>query len=142
MIKANETQFSIAMMCRMASVSRSGYYHWRHRPLSDRNQANQRLAKAIKRIFDDEKSRPGSPRITRRLQAEGVSVSRHRVARIMRGNGWRAKAARKYKATTNSNHTLPVAPNLLEQNFTADSPDQKWVSDITYSAPSPWRCYG
>jgi putative transposase len=132
MIKANENQFPIAMMCRMTSASRSGYYRWRHRPLSDRNQANQRLAKAIKRIFDDEKSRPGSPRITRRLRAEGVSASRHRVARIMRSNGWRAKAAKKYKATTNSNHTLPVAPNLLEQNFTADSLDQKWVSDITY----------
>jgi transposase InsO family protein len=109
-----------------------GYYNWRHRPLSDRNQVNQWLTKDIKRIFDDEKGRPGSPRITARLQEEGKSVSRHRVARMMQSNGWRAKAAKKYKATTNSNHALPVAPNLLDQDFEADSPDQKWVSDITY----------
>jgi putative transposase len=132
MIKANENQFPVGMMCRMVSVSRSGYYNWKHRPHSDRDKANQLLANEIKRVFDDEKGRPGSPRITRRLQEEGKSVSPHRVAKIMRINGWRAKAAKKYKATTNSNHSLPVAPNLLEQNFTADAPDQKWVSDITY----------
>ena len=132
MIKSNENQFPIGMMCRMLSVSRSGYYRWKQKPISDRSRANQLLTDDIKRVFDDEKGRPGSPRITQRLQAEGKSVGRHRVAKIMRDNGWRAKAAKKYKATTNSNHSLPVAPNLLEQNFEADLPDQKWVSDITY----------
>lgn len=71
-------------------------------------------------------------RIAKRLKAEGTNVGRHRVARIMRIHGWRAKVARKYKATTNSNHNLPVAPNLLEQNFTAYHPNEKYVSDITY----------
>lgn len=132
MIKANEHQYAVGMMCRLMAVSRSGYYAWRHRPPSGREQINQWLAVEVKRVFDDEKGRPGSPRVTRRLRAEGVSAGRHRVARIMRDNGWRAKAARKYKATTNSKHALPVAPNLLEQNFMADKPDQKWVSDITY----------
>ena len=132
MIKTNENQFSVGMMCRMLSVSRSGYYSWRDRPPSSREQANQMLATEIKGVFDDEKGRPGSPRISRRLQKEGIPASRHRVAKIMRENGWRAKATKKYKATTNSNHSLPVAPNLLAQNFTADAPDQKWVSDITY----------
>jgi len=132
MIKADEKQFPVGMMCRLLSVSRSGYYDWRRRPLSDRSQEKQLLTIEIKRIFDDEKGRPGSPRITRRLREEGWPTGRHRVAKIMRGNGWRAKAAKKYKATTNSNHFLPVAPNLLEQNFTADAPDQKWESDITY----------
>jgi putative transposase len=127
MIKTNENQFPIGMMCRILSVSHSGYYQWKLRPISERNRANQLLANDIKRVFDDEKGRPGSPRITRRLQQEGKSASRHRVARIMRSNGWRAKAAKKYKATTNSNHSLPVAPNLLEQNFEANSPNQKWV---------------
>ncbi|MGZ4978020.1 MAG: IS3 family transposase [Methylobacter sp.] len=70
--------------------------------------------------------------MTRRLQEEGKSASRHRVARLMKDNGLRAKAAKRYKATTNSNHSLPVAPNLFEQDFTADVPDQKWMSDITY----------
>ena len=73
-----------------------------------------------------------SPGLPRRLQDEGKLAGRHRVARITRDNGWRAKAARKYKATTNSKHSLPVAPNLLEQDFSAGRPDQKWVSDITY----------
>jgi putative transposase len=132
MIKINENQFPIGMMCRLLSVSRSGYYRWKQHPISDRSLANQLLTDEVKRVFDDEKGRPGSPRITQRLQAEGQSVGRHRVAKIMRDNGWRAKASKKYKATTNSNHSLPVAPNLLEQNFEADSPDQKWVSDITY----------
>jgi putative transposase len=132
MIETNENQFSVGMMCRMLSVSGSGYYDWKHRPLSDRNQANQLLTAEVKRVFDDEKGRPGSPRIARRLQEEGIPASRHSVAKIMRDNGWRAKAAKKYKATTNSNHSLAVAPNLLEQKFTADAPDQKWVSDITY----------
>ena len=131
MVKSNEEHFPVGMMCRLLSVSRSGYYRWKNRPRSGRDQANRMLTADIKRIFDDEKGRPGSPRISRRLQEEGKSASRHRVAKLMRDNGLRAKAAKKYKATTNSNHALPVAPNLLEQNFTADVPDQKWVSDIT-----------
>jgi len=131
-IKGNEDHFPVGIMCRMLSVSRSGYYSWKNRPLSSRDQDNQKLVTEIKRIFDDEKGRPGSPRISRRLQEEGKPASRHRVAKLMRDNGLRAKAAKKYKATTNSKHSLPVAPNLLKQNFTADVPDQKWVSDITY----------
>ncbi|WP_446810587.1 IS3 family transposase [Methylomonas sp. 2BW1-5-20] len=109
MIKANEDQFPVGLMCRLLTVSRSGYYDWKCRPLSDRGEANKWLANEIKRIFEDEKGRPGSPRITQRLQDEGKSAGRHRVARIMRSHGWRAKAAKKYKATTNSNHSLPVA---------------------------------
>lgn len=132
MIKAYENQFRIGLMCRLLSVSRSGYYGWKQCPPADRDRANQRLTAEIKRVFDDEKGRPGAPRIARRLQDEGKAAGRHRIARIMRDNGWRAKAARKYKATTNSKHSLPVAPNLLEQDFSADRPNQKWVSDITY----------
>ncbi len=132
MIKSNENQFHIGLMCRLLSVSRSGYYSWKQRPPSDRDRANQLLTAEIKRVFDDEKGRPGAPRIAKRLQDEGRTAGRHRIARIMRDNGWRAKAARNNKATTNSKHSLPVAPNLLEQDFNADRPDQKWVSDITY----------
>ena len=132
MIKGDEDHFPVDMMCRLLSVSRSGYYSWTNRPFSGRDQANQELLAEIKHVFEDEKKRPGSPRIARRLQEEGKSASRRRVAKLMRANGLRAKAAKKYKATTNSNHSMPVAPNLLEQNFTAGVPDQKWVSDITY----------
>jgi putative transposase len=132
MIKENASFFSVHMMCRVLSVSCSGYYSWRGRAPSFRAQANEKLAAKIKEAFDQEKSRAGATRITKRLTAEGEAVGRHRVARIMRLRGWRAKAARKYKATTNSNHTLPVAPNLLQQNFTTSKPNEKWVTDITY----------
>jgi putative transposase len=125
MIKTNETHFPIGMMCRLLLVSRSGYYAWKHRPPSAREQLNRLLKIEIKRVFDDEKGRPGAPRIARRLQDEGKQAGRYRIARIMKDNGWRAKAARKYKATTNSKHSLPVAPNLLGQDFSADKPGQK-----------------
>ncbi len=120
------------MMCSMLSVSPSGYYDWRDRPLSLRAQENVLLADKIKTIFDEEHSRAGAKRIAKRLKAESTQVSHHRVARIMRSNSWRAKAAKKFKATTNSNHKLPVALNLLQQNFFASKPNEKWVSDITY----------
>jgi len=119
-------------MCRVLSVSSSGFYEWRHRPQSLHAQKNEELSIKIKAIFDKEKSRAGAIRISKKLKLEGYNVGRHRVSKIMKKNGWRAKATRKFKATTNSNHKLPVAPNLLEQNFLAEKPNEKWVSDITY----------
>ncbi len=132
MIKENSDQFQIKMMCSLLSISASGYYGWRDRPPSKRAQENAILAAKIKEIYDKEHQRAGAKRIAKRLNLEGTCIGRHRVARIMRANGWRAKAARKFKATTNSNHKLPVAPNLLQQNFSANRPNEKWVSDITY----------
>jgi hypothetical protein len=96
MIIDNENHFSTSMMCRLLSVSRSGYYAWKCRPPSVREQSDRLLKIEIKRVFGDEKGRPGAPRIAKRLQEEGQPVGRHRIARIMRDNGWRAKAARKY----------------------------------------------
>jgi putative transposase len=132
MIKENNNYFSVRMMCKLLTVSTSGYYDWRDRPPSKRAQENAILAAKIKAIFDKEHARAGAKRIAKRLNREGIKVGRHRVARIMRSNGWRAKAAKKFKATTNSNHKLSVAPNLLQQNFSASMPNEKWVSDITY----------
>jgi len=132
MIKEQPRKFKVVLMCRLLSVSVSGYYAWLNRAPSLRDEANMKLTRKIKIIFDDEKSRAGAPRIARRLKAEGELVSRHRVARIMKLNGWRARAAKKFKATTNSNHRLPIAPNLLNQDFSAKKANEKWVSDITY----------
>ncbi len=131
MIQRHESQHAVALMCRVLTVARSGYYGWRGRALSDRAQANARLAADVQRVFAEHQGRAGAPRIAKQLREEGQTVGKHRVARVMRCERLRAKAARKYKATTNSNHALPVAPNLLEQNFTAKAPNQKWVSDIT-----------
>lgn len=132
LIKEQSNQFSLRLMCRLLSVSVSGYYGWRDRKPSRREEENRQSAIKIKYIFDDEKARAGALRITKRLNNEGTPVGRHRIAKIMRSNGWRARAAKKFKATTNSNHSLPVAPNLLQQNFLAHQPNKKWVSDITY----------
>jgi transposase InsO family protein len=97
MIKSSEIYFTVNLMCRLSSVSLS-VYSWKSRSLSDRDQANQLLFIDIKLAFDEDKGRPGSPRISKRLQDEGKSASQNRVAKLMRDNDWRAKAARKYKA--------------------------------------------
>lgn len=132
MIRQHEGQFAVRMMCRALSVSHGGYYAWRDRPPSTRAQREAQLLNDIERVFTAEKGRIGAPRVTRRLRGEGTVVGRNWVARGMRKRGLRARAARKFKATTNSRHALAVAPNWLEQNFVATAPNQKWVSDITY----------
>ena len=119
-------------MCRVFCVSRTGYYSWLKRPVSPRTLANQELDRKIKDIFDKHESRYGSPRITEELQAQSETVSHNRVANRMRAMNLKAKQAKKFKVTTDSNHKKPVAPNLLEQDFNALKPNQKWVGDITY----------
>jgi len=119
-------------MCRALKISHSGYYYWTNKPCSKRDLDNEALSKQIETMFFKEKRRVGYRRIAKRLKKEGVYVSRNRVARVMKIHGLRARSARKFKATTNSNHVLPVAPNLLEQDFTAEKANEKWVSDITY----------
>lgn len=116
----------------MLSVSVSGYYAWVDRKPSKHTERDRDLAEKIKAIFDEERSRAGAPRIVKRLNGESEWVGKQRVARIMREQGWRAKASKKFKATTSSNHQLPVAPNLLQQNFNAHVPNEKWGSDIIY----------
>lgn len=124
--------FTVAALCRVLGVSRSGYYAWRQAPASPRTAENRRLDADIQRRFAEHRGRYGAPRITLDLQAEGWRVSRRRVAKRMRALGLRARAARRFKATTYSKHRLPVAPNRLQQDFTAAGPNQKWVADITY----------
>src|SRR5690554_2533760 len=118
-------------MCRVLQVRRSGYYAWKRPRASERKAEVKRLDEAIRRPFDAHKGRYGAPRVTEELKAEGWRVGRSRVAKRMQVLGLRARAARKYKATPQSKHNLPVAPNRLEQDFTASAANQKWVSDIT-----------
>ncbi len=132
MIQSLLAEFRLILMCRMLHVSRSGYYQWRRQRPSARSQSNQILDAKIREVHTLERCRIGSPRVTLRLRQAGFSVGRNFVANRMRSMGLRAKAARKYKATTNSNHSLPVARNLLLQNFNGTAPNEKWVSDITY----------
>lgn len=131
-IKSQEGTCSVKTMCRRLEVRRSGYYAWKRRPPGESEAEAKRLDEAIRRQFETHKGRYGSPRVMEELAAEGWRVSRSRVAKRMRVLGLKARAAKKYKATTQSKHSLPVAPNRLEQDFTASAPNQKWVSDITY----------
>jgi putative transposase len=121
-------------MCRVLSVSRSGYYRWRNRPESQRAIENRRLDVHIKAIFNRHKGRCGSPKIADELNDMGFPISKNRVARRMKAIGLRSIYRRKYRTTTDSRHSHPVADNLLQRNFTTDGPDKVWVSDITYIA--------
>jgi putative transposase len=130
----HRTVFSVMEMCRVLEVSRSGYYRWSEHTPSRRQIDNQRLDSEIREIYDGSKGRYGSPRIVRELEDRGRRVGKNRVAKRMRQLGLRSKVRRKYRVTTDSKHHFPVAPNLLERNFSAEAADKAWVSDITYLA--------
>lgn len=128
-------QFPITAMCRVLRASRSGFYDWRKgRPPSNRAEARRVLDERVKAVFDAHHGRYGAPRVTAQLHADGYTYDEKTVAGSLRRQDLVARAGRKFKATTNSNHSLPVAPNLLEQDFSASRPDEKWVTDITYCA--------
>ena len=131
-IKDNRSKFRLKKMCRTLQVSRSGYYNWRKRRKSEQTIDNEDLLKKITEIFEKSKQRYESPRVWKALQAQGVICGKNRVARLMRQAGLMSKRRKKFKATTNSKHTHPVAPNLLNQDFTVDQPNNVWVSDISY----------
>jgi len=125
--------FSVLKMCRYLDVSTSGYYDWLDRPESRRELENKAILEEIKLIHQTKyKDAYGAPRVHGDLKAKGFDCDKKRVARIMSKNDIKAKTKRKWKATTNSKHNLPVADNLLKQNFMADKPNQIWTSDITY----------
>jgi putative transposase len=130
---AHEGEFGIERMCRVLGVGRSGYYAWRSRPASRRAKANEVLWAQIQTEYEMSRATYGSPRIHAALQGKGVKCSRKRVARLMRGHGILARQRRKRKPPTTQRAAGAVpAPNLLNQNFSAPAPDQKWVTDITY----------
>ena len=133
-IRDHAEQFSVGKMCRVLGVSRSGYYAWRQRPPSRRKQANERLLVEIQAIHAKKNHDTyGSPRVHEELSENGISCGRHRVARLMKYHGIRARQARKFRpVTTDSKHTLAVAENVLDRQFTVDRPDTVWAGDITY----------
>jgi putative transposase len=131
-IDDHRDEFPVRRMCNELNVSPSGYYVWRARPASAREMANQELIRRIKAVFKESLETYGSPRIYRELKAEGVACSENRVARLMRLRDLRAKQSRRYKTTTKRNKAHPAAPNLLQRDFRAERPDQKWLADITY----------
>jgi len=131
-IDKHRGEFPILKMVESLNVSRSGYYRWRHEPVSKRELADIELTEQIKEVFRTSGETYGSPRVYEDLKEDGIPCSRTRIERLMKENGLVAKAARKYKATTDSDHPHPPSPDLVNRNFTADAPDKLWVSDITY----------
>lgn len=124
--------FSIEKMSEVFNVSSSGYYHFAKAPLSRRAQANQALLLKIKEVHQRSRGVYGSPRIFQELRAQGDSCSRKRVARLMREGDIVAKMKKRFKITTQANPKASAAPNLLQQKFMAEQPNQRWVADITY----------
>lgn len=131
-IKDNQSQFHTETMCQVLCVSRSAFYAWLKRAKSKREIANDQLLEKIKKAHKKSRKTYGSRRIHRQLVSESETCSKNRVARLMSRNGIEAKTKRKFRATTDSKHDLPVAENLLARQFEVDAPNKVWVADITY----------
>lgn len=133
-MKSARLRYPVGLLCRVFSVSRSGFYAWLERKPSKRAKADALLKVAIKAAHVQTRETYGVRRLWPELVAQGFETGRDRVTRLRQELGLRCKQKRKFKATTNSKHAYPVAPNLLEQTFAPSRPNEAWVSDITYIA--------
>jgi putative transposase len=133
-IAAEKAVYPIEVLCDVLGVSRSGYYAWSKRPEPARAKADAQLKAQIATVHNKSRGTYGSPRVHAELRGKGVRVGRKRVERLMRVEGIRAHQKRRFRRTTNSNHTQPIAPNVLERQFTTQAPNQAWVADVTYIA--------
>jgi putative transposase len=131
-IDRHKQEFPVVVMCRVLGVSESGFYAWRKRPVCQRKREDAHLAAHIQQIFVSRRGVYGSPRIHAELKEQGWRCSRKRIARLMQENGMSAKRKRRHPITIKSHPGYAVAPNLLQQDFTAERPNQKWTGDITY----------
>lgn len=134
-IHAQKANFPVTVLCDVLGVSTAGYYAWRERPMSKRQQGDAALSEVITSIHANSRRTYGSPRVHAELKALDVSISQKRVARLMRQNGLAARKRRRFlPKTTDSNHPHPIADNVLARDFTRSAPNQAWVGDITYVA--------
>ncbi|HYE36861.1 IS3 family transposase [Methylocaldum sp.] len=131
-MKAHRQEFPLPLMCRVFAVSKSGYHAWLKRTPSKRSQEKARLVLAIRAAHLRSRQTYGPIRLQPELAAAGFQVGLGRIKRIRQELGLRCKQVRKFKATTNSKHTWPVAENRLNQDFATGRPNQVWVTDITY----------
>ncbi len=122
-------------MCRVLEVSTSGYYSWCRNPTTLHQKENQQLVEEIKKVHKESYQTYGSPRIYVELKAKGYQCSENRVARLMQANKIKGKGKKKYITTTDSKHDLSVAENIINQDFTAQTPNEKWVTDMDLHVP-------
>lgn len=127
-----QTEFGIRAMCRVLQVSRSGYYESLRRPPSAHSIEDDKLRPQVKAAFKTGRKNYGTRRIKDALKKQETRVSRRRIGRLMREEDLQVQTKRKFKVTTDSNHDKPIAPNLLEREFTVKTPDTVYVGDITY----------
>ena len=126
----------------MLGVSRSGFYEWFNRSRSSaRAQADRELLERVREIHRVSRGTYGSPRVHRQLRRDDVRTSRKRVERLMREDGLHGRIRRRFRRTTDSNHSLPVAPNTLNRQFAVEAPDRVWAGDITYIRTAQGWCY-
>jgi putative transposase len=130
-IGAEQARHAVAILCRCLRVTRSGFYAWRHPPSSQHTVRDQQLRALIRSAYDASRGRYGSPRVREDLRAHGIAISRKRVARLMRVGGLRARARKRFRVTTMSEHDQPIAANVVARQFVADRPNQRWVGDTT-----------
>ena len=130
-IKRHVGQFRVSIMCKVLQVSRAGYYAWCKRGPSVRDEANQRLLKLLRRLFELNRQRYGYRRMHQVARKE-IPCGRHRVARLMSQDGLKVPQRRRRRSTTQSKHKRPVPPNILGREFTVEVPNHTWLSDITY----------
>jgi transposase InsO family protein len=126
-IAVERAEHSVTILCRCVRVTRGGFYAWLKRPPSHHTDEDTRLRVLVRVAFEESRQRDGSPRIHAELQDQDVHVSRKRVVRLMQQEGLKARARKRYKSTTMSDHDEPVAANLLQQDFTAAGPNERWV---------------
>ncbi|AVR87107.1 Mobile element protein [Thauera aromatica K172] len=131
-IEQQSVRWPVTRMCVLLEVSRSGFYAWRGRGPSARVRRDEELVVMLHACHAHHRGKYGRPRLTRDLRAAGFPVNHKRVRRLMLREGLQARRRRRFVRTTDSGHSLPVAPNLLERDFSASAPNQKWVTDITY----------
>lgn len=131
-IAAEKAHYSVDVLCSALGVSRSGCYAWQGRKEPRRRARDRQLGLEVEAIYCGTHQAYGSPRIHRELAARGVHVSKKRVARLLRERGLSARRPKRFRRTTDSNHSQPIAPNLVARNFRAEAPNQVWVGDITY----------
>ncbi len=131
-IKANREVFPVWLMSKVLGVSPSGFYDWKRRGTSNRQQREYELVRTIEDIHEGSRKTYGSPRIFRMLKALGKRCKKSTVERLMKKYGIFAKRRRKFRKTTQSKHDHPIAKNILQRDFKASGPNQVWAADITY----------
>ena len=132
LIEAEKANYPVKHLCRLMNVSPSHFYRWHAGWRPKRKEMDAKLAPKVQRVFEEHNGNYGNRRITLELQDDGVEIGRHRVARLMRENGLKGRIKPAFRKTTDSDHDMPVAPNLLDQDFEVAEPDRVWAGDISY----------